>query len=231
MTVKRETHCSSQPQTPCHWGYDAAGSSYQTGSGSSNSQTPLLLWKGDIFFKSSSVGLDDGGCFPTRAVQAASKLSGHHLHYQSYPESQHVSKQRRLRADVHGQIHHNFLCGNQAICCKIRIQKKPRGSPDIKYLPEWEQQHWYPDHWLHIWECLTPQVEVDCRETREGGRMFGSRHCISFIKGFTWAKILGFYDVMCWHTLWWLFPEVQEEDLLSAAYDGRSDLCRPEEQT
>lgn len=76
-----------------------------------------------IFFKSSFVGLDDEGCFPTRAVQAASKLSGHHLHYQSYPESQHVSEQHRLRADVHGQIHHNFLCGNQVICCKIRVQK------------------------------------------------------------------------------------------------------------
>lgn len=62
-------------------------------------------------------------CFPTGAVQAASKLCGHHLHDQSYPEPQHVPKQHRLRPYVHGQIHHNFLCGIQADCCKTRVTK------------------------------------------------------------------------------------------------------------
>lgn len=40
--------------------------------------------------------------FPTGAVQAASELGGHHLHDQSYPEPQHIPKQRGLRAYVHG---------------------------------------------------------------------------------------------------------------------------------
>ncbi len=47
--------------------------------------------------------------FPTRAVQAASQLSGHHLHDESYPEPEHVPKQSRLGAHVHGQIDHDFL--------------------------------------------------------------------------------------------------------------------------
>lgn len=47
--------------------------------------------------------------FPTRAVQAASQLSGHHLHDESYSEPEHVPKQSRLGAHVHGQIDHDFL--------------------------------------------------------------------------------------------------------------------------
>lgn len=170
---KGQTHCSSQPRTPCRWGYDAASSSYQKDLGSSNSQMPPLLWKSNMFFRfwlfRVRLYAAYGGCyFPTRAVQAASKLCGHHLHDQSYPEPQHVSKQHRLRAYVHRQIHHNFLCGIQADCCKVKVQKKPSGSPDMRYLPEWEQQHWCPDRWLHIWECLILRGEEDWMETREG---------------------------------------------------------------
>lgn len=40
--------------------------------------------------------------FPTRAVQAASQLSGHHLHDESQSESEHVSEQSWLGAHVHG---------------------------------------------------------------------------------------------------------------------------------
>lgn len=94
------------------------------------------MFSKNVTFQSSCVRVCGGCCFPTRAVQAASKLCGHHLHDQSYPEAQHVPKQHRLRADVHGQIHHNFLCGIQADEGKMRVQKQPSSRPDIRYLPE-----------------------------------------------------------------------------------------------
>lgn len=50
----------------------------------------------------------------TRAVQAASQLRGHHLHDEADPQPQHVPKQRRLGAHVHGQIHHDLLRGRPA---------------------------------------------------------------------------------------------------------------------
>lgn len=45
----------------------------------------------------------------TGAVQAARQLGGHHLHDEADPEPQHVAKQGRLGAHVHGQIHHDLL--------------------------------------------------------------------------------------------------------------------------
>ena len=42
------------------------------------------------------------GGFPTRAVQAASQLGGHHLHDESNPEPEHVPEQSGLGAHVHG---------------------------------------------------------------------------------------------------------------------------------
>lgn len=41
-------------------------------------------------------------CVPTGAVEAASQLSGHHLHDESDPEPEHVPEQSRLGAHVHG---------------------------------------------------------------------------------------------------------------------------------
>lgn len=107
---KREkTHCSSPPQTLCHWGCDAAVFSCQKDSGSSNSQTPPLLQRCCSFscLLHRVVRVCSQLCvsvlgFPTRAVQAASQLSGHHLHDESYPEPEHVPKQSRLGAHVHG---------------------------------------------------------------------------------------------------------------------------------
>lgn len=52
--------------------------------------------------------------FLTRAVQAASQLGGHHLHDEAYPEPQHVAKDGRLRAHVHGEIHHDLLREQEA---------------------------------------------------------------------------------------------------------------------
>lgn len=52
--------------------------------------------------------------FLTRAVQAASQLSGHHLHDEAHPQPQHVPKQRRLGAHVHGQIDHDLLSDEPA---------------------------------------------------------------------------------------------------------------------
>lgn len=51
---------------------------------------------------------------PTGTVQTASQLSGHHLHDEAYPESEHVPEQSRLGAHVHGEIDHDFLYDKHA---------------------------------------------------------------------------------------------------------------------
>lgn len=53
-------------------------------------------------------------------MQAASQLSGHHLHDESYPEPEHVPKQSRLGAHVHGQIDHDLLCDRHTQFTAVR---------------------------------------------------------------------------------------------------------------
>lgn len=106
------THHFSPRQIPFHWGCDVGGSSSHMDWGSSNSPTPpplrtktrilFLLWR-------IGQGIVVNHFSPTRAVQTAGQLSGHHLHDESYPQSQHVAKQSRLGAHVHGQIDHDLL--------------------------------------------------------------------------------------------------------------------------
>lgn len=78
---------------------------------------------------------------PTRAVQATSQLSGHHLHDESYSESQHVPKQSGLGAHVHGQIDHDFLHDKHTRLTAVphRVLKMLNGSTqDLKtYLSEY----------------------------------------------------------------------------------------------
>ncbi len=196
-------------------------------SGSSNSQTLLLLQKVEhgLLFLQSSICLCSQMkvsvlCFPTRAVQTASQLSRHHLHDESYPEAEHVPKQSRLRAHVHGQIDHDFLLWQTHTVNRreISVWKRAVAILDVEGLPEWAQRCWCPDRWLHRSECSTLQEEVDWKETA---------------MLFMWSLIhKTFLWVMWqhpWHTLWWLSLWVQEADLQSAACDGRSDLYRPEE--
>lgn len=105
-------------------------------------------------------------CSPTGAVQAASQLSGHHLHDESYPEAQHVPKQSRLGAHVHGEIDHDLLRDDTSVSELSDVQlRKSCGNPYVNDLPAWERRYWCPDHWPHRWECSTPRAEVDWKET------------------------------------------------------------------
>lgn len=104
--------------------------------------------------------------FLTRAVQAASQLSGHHLHDEAHPQPQHVPKQRRLGAHVHGQIHHDLLSDEPAERLhsnEKNVSERCEGGK-LTDLPEWEQRRWCPDRWLRRSACSTPPVEVGWRE-------------------------------------------------------------------
>lgn len=222
-----QTHCFSPPQILCRWGCDAAGSSCQRDSGSSGSRMPPHLKKHhrghSVLVRTQRCACFSADCsapyFLTRAVQAAGQLSSHHLHDEADPEPQHVPKQRRLGAHVHGEIHHDLLRDQRAERHQSEKGVKEVGMSVI-YLRENSDA-----------DVLTTGL-VDQRVQLLWWKWAAETHHSGGGRGGALKSLVHLVKLVCvWLTQWWLSPSAQEVDLQSAACDGRSGLCRPEQHT